>query len=438
MGKMMDFHTHRRILAILSEMQETLSEEGRHGGARNPKEFLGFFAQLEQSCRAHVFGQAHYGKLLERLSGILGKAARKGRLPVKKELGRCREMLKELAAGLEKEKNIKKGIVFLPYLASMWDCMESVWQAAARDTEHCNAYVIPIPYCSRNEDGTAKEWLFDGDRFPKDLPLLPWEKTDLRKWHPDIIVIHNPYEDCSLVNTVEPRYYPSVLRRCTDKLVYIPYFIFGSGALKDPKLRQVRGLARTAGMWHSDAIILHSKEEKEAYIKALEGWRTPEYWQSHILALGSPKVDKLNRAKDPEDLPPSWDGIIRGRKVVLYNTSVKELLLHREAYLAKIRDTLAYFRSREGVVLWWRPHPLLRDTVGYLMPEALPEYDGMVQSYRKEGWGIYDDTADMHRSLIWSDAYYGDASSVAVLYSMTGRPMLAQNAKVRNCQEGKP
>ena len=72
------------------------------------------------------------------------------------------------------------------------------------------------------------------------------------------------------------------------------------------------------------------------------------------------------------------------------------------------------------------------------MPEALPEYDGMVQSYRKEGRGIYDDTADMHRSLIWSDAYYGDASSVAVLYSMTGKPMLAQNAKVRNCQEGKP
>ena len=47
MGKMMDFHTHRRILAILSEMQETLSEGGRHGGARTPQEFLGFFAQLE-------------------------------------------------------------------------------------------------------------------------------------------------------------------------------------------------------------------------------------------------------------------------------------------------------------------------------------------------------------------------------------------------------
>ena len=40
---------------------------------------------------------------------------------------------------------VKKEVVFLPYKASMWDSMESVWMAA-RDDENCDAYVIAIPY----------------------------------------------------------------------------------------------------------------------------------------------------------------------------------------------------------------------------------------------------------------------------------------------------
>ena len=438
MGKMMDFHMHRRILGILAEMEEELSKGKHRRNSRGPQEFVDFFAQLGQVCQEYAFEQAHYGKIIGRLATLLEKAGKKGHLPVKKDLHLAEAMLSELAEGLKKEKMVKKGIVFLPYLASMWDSMESVWQAAAKDNEQCNAYVIPIPYCNRNEDGTAKEWFFDGKNFPKDVPLLPWDQIDLEKWHPDIIVIHNPYEDCSLVSSVEPRYYPSVLKKCTDKLVYIPYFIVRDKELRNPQSQQVKRLADSSGMWHGDVIILHSQAEKEAYIKALDKWRTPEYWRKHIFALGSPKIDKLlNAHKDEDLLPQGWKNIIQGRKVILYNTSIQELLINGEAYLAKIRDTLAYLRSQAGVVLWWRPHPLLADTVKSMLPEAWPEYDGMVQAYRQDGWGIYDDTADMHRALIWSDAYYGDASSVAVLYSMLGKPMLTQNSNLRNNSGGK-
>ena len=39
-------------------------------------------------------------------------------------------------------------IVFLPYKASMWDCLESVWEAAEGDPG-CEAFVVPIPYFER-------------------------------------------------------------------------------------------------------------------------------------------------------------------------------------------------------------------------------------------------------------------------------------------------
>ena len=115
----MDFHTHRCILGILAEMGEDISGGKKHKGTKTPGEYLSFFAELKAVCRKYDFRQTHYGKILERLTTMLEKAARKGHFPVKKELRQCEEMLGELAAGLKKEKNVKKGIVFLPYQASM-------------------------------------------------------------------------------------------------------------------------------------------------------------------------------------------------------------------------------------------------------------------------------------------------------------------------------
>lgn len=432
MVKLMDFHTHRRIQAILVDMIKALSEEKKHNTAKNPQEYLSFFSELKAVCKEYDFHQAHYDKILEKLTSLLAKAARKNQLPVKRKLHQCEDMLKELAAGLKREKNIKKGIVFLPYLASMWDSMESVWQAAAADTEHCNAYIIPIPYCNKKEDGTPAEWFLDANKFPPGLPLLAWDKTNLRELHPDIIVIQNPYEDRGLVNSVEPHYYPSVLKDCTDKLVYIPYYVSWDTLLPAANER-VKLLANASAFWHSDVIIMNSMAEKEAYIKALEEWHTRKYLERRIFALGSPKVDKLLHAhRNSKKLPADWQKLIGGRKVILYNTSVTELINAPELYLEKLRDTLAYFSREQRIVLWWRPHPLFRDTVKTMFPKLLLTYEEIVRNYREEAWGIYDESWDMYLAIAWSDAYYGDASSVAALYSMTGKPVLTQNCEVRN------
>lgn len=52
-----------------------------------------------------------------------------------------------------KDIPVRREAVFLPYKASMWDSMESVFQAADADP-NCDAYVIPIPYYDKNPDGS--------------------------------------------------------------------------------------------------------------------------------------------------------------------------------------------------------------------------------------------------------------------------------------------
>jgi hypothetical protein len=54
----------------------------------------------------------------------------------------------------------------------------------------------------------------------------------------------------------------------------------------------------------------------------------------------------------------------------------------------------------------------------------------MRNQYLAEGWGIYDDTADLDRAIAISDAYYGDGSSVVQLYQQTGKPVMIQNVEI--------
>ena len=65
---------------------------------------------------------------------------------------------------------VRKEVVFLPYKASMWDSMESVWMKA-RDDENSDAYVIAIPYFERNRDHSLGKMHYEGDKYPKDVPI---------------------------------------------------------------------------------------------------------------------------------------------------------------------------------------------------------------------------------------------------------------------------
>jgi hypothetical protein len=434
---LLDYHIHRRILGVLEEMQENLSGETRRKDLRPAGEYLAALREMEKICGKGLSPgrRACYDGLLGSLVAAMERLARKRTMGRKDRIS-CGERMGELLAAFREEKEVKKSMVFLPSNASMWDSMESVWKAAQRDAEHCNAYVIPIPYCTKNPDGSPKEWRCEADRFPKEVPLIHWQAVDLEKMHPDIILINTPYEEENTVTSVEQRYYPRNLRKCTDRLVYLPYFVFREADLKNARfLEHVARLARHPGTACADETIVQSEAARQAYIRVLEqedGVRDRTYWEKHILGLGSPKIEKVrNTGRDEAALPEEWRRIIRGKKVVLYNTSVTEVLHQTSLFLEKIRDTLEAFRRNEKAALWWRPHPLLEATIQSMRPALLDGYLQIVEAYKKEGWGIYDDTGDMHRAIAWSDAFYGDGSSVAILYGMTGKPVLVQNYSVR-------
>ena len=69
-------------------------------------------------------------------------------------------------------------------------------------------------------------------------------------------------------------------------------------------------------------------------------------------------------------------------------------------------------------------------TIASTNPHMLEEYKKIVEMYKKDEVGIYDDTSDMSRAIIIADAYYGDPSSLVTLCKAISMPVMLQNPHV--------
>lgn len=357
--------------------------------------------------------------------------------------GKTYKMLRQsffrIESSVKNDIKVRKEVVFLPYKASMWDSLESIWRAADKDPD-CDAYVVPIPYYDKNSDGSFKEMHYEGGEYPKDVPVVWYENYDFEKRKPDVIFIHNPYDECNFVTSVAPFFYSKNLKKYTDQLVYVPYFILEEVNPEDRKaVEAIEHFCVVPGVVYADRVIVQSEAMRQAYINNMTEHVTGPgcdrtYWEKKILGLGSPKVDKvLSTEREDLEIPEEWQRIIRKqdgsrKKVVLYNTSVTTLIRYNEQYLEKMQDVFrVFYENRDEVALLWRPHPLIRATIESMRPQLWEAYRNLAEQYKKEKWGIYDDSPDMDRAVALSDAYYGDGSSIVQLYQKTGKPVMIQN-----------
>lgn len=336
----------------------------------------------------------------------------------------------------------KRDMVFLPYKASMWDSLESIWIAANED-ENCNAIVIPIPYFDKNPDGSLGKMHYEGNEFPKDIPITSWKEYSIEANRPDVIYVHNPYDSWNLITSVHPMFYSSELVNYTNELVYVPYFVLQEIEPENQTaIDRIKHFITTPGVIYADKVIVQSKNMKQIYVNVYIDWAEEQglmgkhvdrkYQETRILGIGSPKFDKvLNVKKGDFIIPEEWERKIGNKKIILFNSSINAALNNGSDYLDKLEKVFTLLKKREDFILWWRPHPLLASTFDSMRPNLSKRYKRIVSEYKNENYGIYDDTADLNRAIACSDRYYGDRSSVLQLYGATGKPALISIIKQR-------
>jgi len=328
-------------------------------------------------------------------------------------------------------------IAFLPYKASMWDSMESIW-LAAKDDPDCDAFVVPVPYYEYTVTRELGKMCYEGGEYPKAVPVVNWEEYNIEERRPDAIIIHNPFDEYNIVTTVHQSFYAKRLQDFTDMLVYIPYYGSAASVYESNCLNP--------GTLYTDKVFVRSEEIRQTYIRAFDKWAKQKgitkghpLWEKignpkeKFIALSSPKLDKAKNSRPEDfDIPNEWNGLIEdarrfGKKIILYNTRLTDMAAGIENQIEKLEFVLEFFKNQKRTLLLWRPHPLNIACLQTMRPHILSRYKRIVSGYKSAGWGIYDDTADLHRAIALSDAYIGDWSSLISIYTDIGKPVLRQN-----------
>lgn len=352
------------------------------------------------------------------------------------------KLIYDVQKSVKEELKINKiEVVFMPYNASMWDSLESVYLSMTAD-DFCDAFVVPLPWNKLNEHQGIAERCYEGDQFPKDIPVTHYNDYDLESRHPEIIFIHNTYDEYNLVTRVDERFYTRNLKANCDKLVYIPYYGKLAGDLK-----HFEHFFHPVLFQNCDLVVAATEEEREFALEIKKKHKSNAKYE--VAALGTPKYDRLfeyeQKAKEGTlEIPDDWREKIyttegMKKRVIFYNTSLAAMLAVEEEhsqtpgnepglkYLAKVQSVLEVFKQRDDVVLLWRPHPLMLSTMQTMRPHLLDRWIKIVSDFKKEGYGIYDESSDLHRAIAVSDAYYGDGSSVVPLFLAAGKGVFYSN-----------
>lgn len=312
------------------------------------------------------------------------------------------------AAWLKDQVKAHYHIVFMPYKADMWDAFDSVWRAAKND-DSCVVRTVPIPYYTLDAHKNPVKFEYEGGKLPAYVDVTHYNDYDVSTQNPDVIFIHNPYDQYNTITRVEPKYFSTNLAKYTDKLVYIPYFIALGEYPEHFNLPTMRVAWR---------IFVQSD------------WTRNEFISNHIhpdkvVALGSPKIDYVYRQMNElGDITKDWESRLNGKKVFLFNTSIGSFLAEGDHAVKKIEEVVRHFQYNKELAIIWRPHPLLFEMIISMRPHLKNAYLSVVSKFKKLNNAIFDESEDMYKAIIYSDAYIGDYSSVMVPFAVTGKPIL--------------
>ena len=313
---------------------------------------------------------------------------------------------------------VKFEIVFMPYKASMWDSLESVWKAADEDPD-CDAYVVPIPYYDRKPGGAFGEFHYEGGEYPDYVPIVHYEAYNLEQRRPDAIYIHNPYDGNNLVTSVDPRFYSNQLKRYTECLVYVPYFLF-------PKLINSHILTKVPVLFNADLIFTQNEQVKKAYENEIKTLNDSGYKiKNKVIALGTPKTDKIiNVCSSDINISEQWLLQAKDKKKMFFNTNISLLLNNNEGFIDNLKRIFRILSQRNDVFVIWREHPLTNETLKSMKPGMLTTYKELKEAFIKSGLGVLDTNAEAYDAIYFSDCYFGAGGSLAPIYAVTGKPML--------------
>ncbi|UUV14864.1 CDP-glycerol glycerophosphotransferase family protein [Clostridioides difficile] len=314
---------------------------------------------------------------------------------------------------IENSLNKKNKIVFMPYNAKMWNSLESIWKSAVLD-EQCDCYVVPIPYYKLIDtpNGITQIYTYEGNDFPEDVPIIHYDDFDLSKEKPDIIYVHNQYDDCNNATMVDSNYFSYNLKQYTNMLVYVAYGILGTYPVSF-----YLNFYELIASRNFDKVIVQSPAFE--IIAECSGIN-----KNQILTMGSPKFDSLIYNLKQNNINKDYESKLKGKIIFLWTTNLMKIPNGKDGVIDEIENVFDIIENSQEYGLIYRPHPLELEYVKSKVPECFNRYKTLLDSISIKNNIILDDSVSYYESFNLSHALITDRSSVLIEYIQTKKPIL--------------
>ena len=317
---------------------------------------------------------------------------------------------------IEKEIITHKEIVIMPYKTADWSYVKNIWEQAQRDTE-ADVTVAVLPYFYKEYDGSVKEYVNELNDFPKEINAIDICNYNLKLHHPDMIYIQNPFDNENKAVSVYKEYYSEVLKKNTNKLIYIQSFQLEEFDSNDERAyKNMSSYCTVPGVVNADEVYVQSENMRELYIKNLTefaGDNTEEIWRKKICV----KPEWMNEKKE---------GYIHasGKKRMLFYTSISGIMQNQDVAAEKIERVLKTFKQySDKIELTWCIQELINSALPDINAELYDCINVIKNNYMIEKIGHM--CSDKDKEILNScDAYYGDTSSIVQWYRNDGKPVM--------------
>lgn len=329
----------------------------------------------------------------------------------------------------------KREIVFVPYKAEYWQTMECMWKKAMQE-ENTDVYVIPAPYYYKDAYGRPKkeEQQYDITGYPEEVILTSYEDYNFETHSPDEIVIQCPYDEYNYAMTIHPLFYAKNLKKYTKQLVYIPALLMKDIEPGDERARKMlKAYCNTPGVIHADKVIVQSENMKQVYVElltAFAGKDTKTIWENKITNGNLSKQAKMEETV--LEIPEEWKGVLEGKDgtrkhVVLYVTTASALYCYGDSMIKKMERVFNKFKNeKDSNAFIWRPDVKTRSVVRKSQPGIWRKYCDLLETYKKENWGILADDVGEEFLTDICDEVLGDADILLNMCRNKGKTVTVQ------------
>lgn len=334
-----------------------------------------------------------------------------------------------ISEAIDSEIVNRRSVLFLPVKAKHFSSMRMAYEmeAATPDTD---VYVMPLPYYYKEYDGSFKDEMhIDTEEFIKaNIPVTDYSRFDLSLLCPEKIYINSAYDEYNMAVSVDTRFYARIVKKYTEKLIYIPYFkLMEFDRANYPCWYNMQYYCTVPGVVMADKVYVQSENTRKVYIDKLNEWVGDEKYTD----IWEQKIDVYNESCEKHSEDELRDA--GSKKTIVWFVSAGSLAEFGDKYIEKAYRNLDVFAlSKDKLKVLLISEPFLDEMIKTYSDELYKKWTGFIDEFNRSGIGEVVSQVEEKsvETLLKANAYYGDPSYICKDFILMKKPVMLQNVEV--------